>query len=127
MDSLFTSGSATASSGDIVDPTKAPPGKYASDEELDRIIDRSIPASCEGKEGSEPPSAAKSGQVDAASGLKRLAAVGRSQQLLPLSDSTPAHHTSTLADFDESVGFKKLRDFGGVNYEVSKPSDETFI
>lgn len=89
MDSLFTSGSATTSSGDVVDPTKAPSGKYASDEELDRIIDRSIPATCEDKKGSEPPPAAKLGEVDAASGLKRLAAVGRSQQLLlPLSDST---------------------------------------
>ena len=76
MDSLFTSGSATASSEEIIDPTQAPSGVYASDAELDRIIDRSIPRADE-KQASTTDSATiaqpeNSTDCKKASGLKRF-------------------------------------------------------
>ena len=74
MDSFFTSGSATASSDELTDPTQAPSGVYASDAELDRIIDRSAPKTDE-KQASKIDSETGISQTEgaeSASGLKRF-------------------------------------------------------
>lgn len=74
MDALFTSGSAVASSNEIADPMQAASGVYASDAELDRIIDRSIPRADKKKKAptTDSATAAQPEGAEAASGLKRF-------------------------------------------------------
>ena len=74
MDALFTSGSANASGDGLSDPTQAPAGVYASDAELDRIIDRTTSKADKKKAAKNDPKTgtAKAEGAESASGLKRF-------------------------------------------------------
>ena len=75
----------------------APP-KYLSDEDVDRIIDRSI------KQKPADPGADSKGDTEPTAKKENKP-----------SDTTGLR--STLADFDESADFVALRNFEGVNYK----------